>query len=321
MEMSEYRIQGATGEWEVVIGLEVHAQVTSNAKLFAGAATAFGASPTPGLWSMPRCPACCRAQYGVHSPGGAHRHGDRRRSTNGRVSTGRITSTPICRRAIRSASSTTRWWVRARSRSAWTRRTATKSIGVERIHVEQDAGKLMHDQHPTRSYVDLNRSGVALMEIVSRPDMRSPAEAGAYLRKLRAILRYVGSCDGNMEEGSMRADVNVSVRKPGDEFGTRTETKNVNSVRFVMAAIEHEAKRQVDVLEDGGKIVQETPLRPGPARQALDAQQGRRARLSLLPRSRSAAAGADDAFLEECRASLPELPDAKRALHRAGPGL
>lgn len=133
----------------------------------------------------------------------------------------------------------------------------------------------MHDQHPTRSYVDLNRSGVALMEIVSRPDMRSPAEAGAYLRKLRAILRYVGSCDGNMEEGSMRADVNVSVRKPGDEFGTRTETKNVNSVRFVMAAIEYEAKRQVAVLEDGGKIVQETRLFNVERHHPLDAVEGR----------------------------------------------
>src|SRR3954464_8149255 len=134
----------------------------------------------------------------------------------------------------------------------------TKEIGIERLHVEQDAGKLMHDQHPTRSYVDLNRAGVALMEIVSRPDMRSPAEAGAYVKKLRSILRYVGSCDGNMEEGSMRADVNVSVRKPGGELGTRTETKNVNSVRFVMAVVEHEANRQVDVIEGGGSIAQET---------------------------------------------------------------
>ena len=138
------------------------------------------------------------------------------------------------------------------------------------IHVEQDAGKLMHDQHPTMSYVDLNRCGVALMEIVSRPDMRSPAEAGAYLRKLSAILRYVGSCDGNMEEGSMRADVNVSVRKPGEEFGTRTETKNVNSVRFVMAVVEHEARRQVEVIEGGGrssrKRASTTPTRTSPAR-------------------------------------------------------
>jgi Asp-tRNA(Asn)/Glu-tRNA(Gln) amidotransferase B subunit len=151
----------------------------------------------------------------------------------------------------------------------------------------------MHDQHPSMSYVDLNRSGVALMEIVSRPDMRSPAEAGAYVRKLRSILRYVGVCDGNMEEGSMRADVNVSVRKPGGEFGTRTETKNVNSVRFVMQTIEHEARRQVEVLEDGGTIVQETRLFDSEHRHhASDALEGRRARLPLLPRSRPAAARA-----------------------------
>ena len=194
----------------------------------------------------------------------------------------------------------------------------TKSIGVERIHVEQDAGKLMHDQHPTRSYVDLNRSGVALMEIVSRPDMRSPAEAGAYLRKLRAILRYVGSCDGNMEEGSMRADVNVSVRKVGDEFGTRTETKNVNSVRFVMAAIEYEAKRQVAVLEDGGKIVQETRLfnvESGTTRSMRSKEDAHDYRYfpdpDLLPLELT------DAFVEECRASLPELPDAKRRRYEA----
>ncbi|HLL62488.1 MAG TPA: Asp-tRNA(Asn)/Glu-tRNA(Gln) amidotransferase subunit GatB, partial [Propionibacteriaceae bacterium] len=133
-----------------------------------------------------------------------------------------------------------------------------KRIGIERIHVEQDAGKLMHDQHPTMSYVDLNRSGVALMEIVSRPDMRSPAEAGAYVRKLRSILRYVGSCDGNMEEGSMRADVNVSVRKPGAEFGTRTETKNVNSLRSIERAVRYEITRQAAVLDGGGRITQET---------------------------------------------------------------
>ena len=171
----------------------------------------------------------------------------------------------------------------------------------------------MHDQHPTMSYVDLNRCGVALMEIVSRPDMRSPAEAGAYLRKLRAILRYVGSCDGNMEEGSMRADVNVSVRKPGGELGTRTETKNVNSVRFVMQAIEHEAKRQVEVLEGGGSIVQETRLfdpDKGATRSMRSKEEAHDYRYfpdpDLLPLE------LDEAFLEECRASLPELPDAKR---------
>jgi aspartyl-tRNA(Asn)/glutamyl-tRNA(Gln) amidotransferase subunit B len=171
----------------------------------------------------------------------------------------------------------------------------------------------MHDQHATMSYVDLNRCGVALMEIVSRPDMRSPAEAGAYLRKLRSILRYVGSCDGNMEEGSMRADVNVSVRKPGGEFGTRTETKNVNSVRFVMAVVEHEARRQVELLESGGKVDQETRLYDpdkGVTRSLRSKEDAHDYRYfpdpDLLPLE------LDDAFLEECRATLPELPDAKR---------
>jgi aspartyl-tRNA(Asn)/glutamyl-tRNA(Gln) amidotransferase subunit B len=199
---------------------------------------------------------------------------------------------------------------------------ATKTVGIERIHLEQDAGKLMHDQHPSFSYVDLNRSGVALMEIVSRPDMRSPEEAGAYVRKLRSILRYVGSCDGNMEQGSMRADVNVSVRRPGEPFGTRTETKNVNSVRFIMAAIEHEASRQVDVLEAGGSIVQETRLWDP------DKNEGRSLRSKeeahdyryfpdpdLLPIELTGD------FLTECRESLPELPDAKRNRYEQALGL
>src|SRR4029079_1919913 len=191
--------------------------------------------------------------------------------------------------------------------------TSAKQIGIERIHVEQDAGKLMHDQHPTKSYVELNRCGVALMEIVSRPDMRSPAEAGAYLRKLRAILRYVGSCDGNMEEGSMRADVNVSVRKPGGEFGTRTETKNVNSVRFVMQVVEHEARRQVEVLEEGGQIVQETRLYDpdkGVTRSLRSKEDAHDYR--FLPAPDLLPLELDEAFLKKCRGSLPELPDAKR---------
>src|SRR5437588_185983 len=190
---------------------------------------------------------------------------------------------------------------------------SARRIGIERLHVEQDAGKLMHDQHPTMSYVDLNRCGVALMEIVSRPDMRSPAEAGAYLRKLRVVLRYVGSCDGNMEEGSMRADVNVSVRKPGGELGTRTETKNVNSVRFVMAVVEHEAKRQVELIESGGSIAQETRLfdpDKGVTRSLRSKEDAHDYRYfpdpDLLPLE------LDDAFLNECRKSIPELPDAKR---------
>ncbi|MFL6766181.1 MAG: Asp-tRNA(Asn)/Glu-tRNA(Gln) amidotransferase subunit GatB, partial [Sphingomicrobium sp.] len=196
--------------------------------------------------------------------------------------------------------------------------SSAKRIGIERIHVEQDAGKLMHDQHPTMSYVDLNRCGVALMEIVSRPDMRSPAEAGAYLRKLRAILRYVGSCDGNMEEGSMRADVNVSVRKAGPNgeespLGTRTETKNVNSVRFVMAVVEHEAKRQVELIEGGGSVAQETRLFDpdrGVTRSLRSKEDAHDYRYfpdpDLLPLE------LDEAFLDECRSTLPELPDAKR---------
>jgi aspartyl-tRNA(Asn)/glutamyl-tRNA(Gln) amidotransferase subunit B len=179
--------------------------------------------------------------------------------------------------------------------------------------VEQDAGKLMHDQHPTMSYVDLNRSGVALMEIVSRPDMRSPAEAGAYLSKLRTILRFVGSCDGNMDQGSMRADVNVSVRKPGDEFGTRTETKNVNSVRFVMAVVEQEAKRQVALIEDGGTVVQETRLYDPDRNETRSMRSKEDAHdYRYFPDPDLLPLELDDAFLEECRASLPELPDAKR---------
>jgi aspartyl-tRNA(Asn)/glutamyl-tRNA(Gln) amidotransferase subunit B len=196
--------------------------------------------------------------------------------------------------------------------------SSAKTIGIERIHVEQDAGKLMHDQHPTMSYVDLNRCGVALMEIVSRPDMRSPAEAGAYLRKLRSILRYVGSCDGNMEEGSMRADVNVSVRRVGgpngdSEFGTRTETKNVNSVRFVMAVVEHEAKRQVELIEGGGTVAQETRLfdpDKGVTRSLRSKEDAHDYRYfpdpDLLPLE------LDEEFLDDCKSSLPELPDAKR---------
>jgi len=321
MTETSYRIQGATGEWEVVIGLEVHAQVTSNAKLFSGAATAFGAEPNtqvslvdaamPGMLPVPNRE-CIRQAVRTGMAIGAQINRwsrfDRKNYFYADLPQGyqisQLYHPLVGEGAVEIEDGGT-----------------TKTIGVERIHVEQDAGKLMHDQHPTRSYVDLNRSGVALMEIVSRPDMRSPAEAGAYLRKLRAILRYVGSCDGNMEEGSMRADVNVSVRKPGDEFGTRTETKNVNSVRFVMAAIEHEANRQVDVIEAGGKIVQETRLfdpDKGVTRSMRSKEDAHDYRYfpdpDLLPLE------LEEAFLDDCRASLPELPDAKRARY-AGLGI
>jgi aspartyl-tRNA(Asn)/glutamyl-tRNA(Gln) amidotransferase subunit B len=313
-----YRIKGMTGEWEVVVGLEVHAQITATAsKLFSGAATAFGAEPNtqvslvdaamPGMLPVPNRECIRQAvRTGMALDAAINRWSrfDRKNYFYADLPQGYQISQlyhPLVGEG------------EVEILLDEKDETSAKRVGIERIHVEQDAGKLIHDQHPTMSYVDLNRAGVALMEIVSRPDMRSPAEAGAYLRKLRAILRYVGSCDGNMEEGSMRADVNVSVRRPGDPFGTRTETKNVNSVRFVMAAIEHEAKRQVEVLEEGGTIVQETRLFDpdrGVTRAMRSKEEAHDYRYfpdpDLLPLE------LNEAFLEECRASLPELPDAKR---------
>ncbi|TNE43708.1 MAG: Asp-tRNA(Asn)/Glu-tRNA(Gln) amidotransferase subunit GatB, partial [Sphingomonadales bacterium] len=263
--MSNYRIQGATGEWEVVIGLEVHAQVTSKAKLFSGASTEFGAEPNaqvslvdaamPGMLPVPNRECirqAVRTGMAIEAQINKYSRFDRKNYFYADLPQGYQISQlyhPIVGEG--------QLHIEADEKAGI---AEDKVIGIERIHVEQDAGKLMHDQHPTMSYVDLNRCGVALMEIVSKPDMRSPAEAGAYVRKLRSILRYVGSCDGNMEEGSMRADVNVSVRRPGEEFGTRTETKNVNSVRFVMQVIEYEANRQVDLIEAGGTVDQETRL-------------------------------------------------------------
>ena len=321
--MSGYRIQGATGEWEVVIGLEVHAQVTSNAKLFSGASTEFGAEPNtqvalvdaafPGM--LPVLNGECirqavRTGMALDAQINKWSRFDRKNYFYADLPQGYQISQlyhPLVGEGE----------IHLDLESG-----DTKTVGVERIHVEQDAGKLMHDQHPSFSYVDLNRSGVALMEIVSKPDMRSPEEAGAYVRKLRAILRYVGSCDGNMEQGSMRADVNVSVRKPGEGLGTRTETKNVNSVRFIMAVIEHEARRQVDLIEDGGTVVQETRLFDpdmGETRSLRSKEDAHDYRYfpdpDLLPLELS------DAFLEECRASLPELPDAKRTRYESELGL
>ena len=315
--MIDYRIHGDTGEWEVVIGLEVHAQIVSNAKLFSGAATAFGAEPNtqvslvdaamPGMLPVPNAE-CIRQAVRTGMAVGAQINKwsrfDRKNYFYADLPQGYQISQlyhPIVGEGAIDV------LVDEKDEDS------VKRIGIERIHIEQDAGKLMHDQHPTMSYVDLNRSGVALMEIVSRPDMRSPAETGAYLRKLRAILRYVGSCDGNMEEGSMRADVNVSVRKPGGELGTRTETKNVNSVRFVMAVVEHEARRQVELIESGGKVAQETRLfdpDKGVTRVLRSKEDAHDYRYfpdpDLLPIE------LDEDFLVACRESLPELPDAKR---------
>ncbi|HEY8591319.1 MAG TPA: Asp-tRNA(Asn)/Glu-tRNA(Gln) amidotransferase subunit GatB [Sphingomicrobium sp.] len=309
-----FRIKGETGEWEVVIGLEVHAQVVSHAKLFSGAATAFGAEPNtqvslvdaamPGMLPVPNRECirqAVRTGMALDATINKWSRFDRKNYFYADLPQGYQISQlyhPV---------------VGEGEIEVHLDDGATKRIGIERIHVEQDAGKLMHDQHPTMSYVDLNRCGVALMEIVSKPDMRSPQEAGAYLSKLRSILRYVGSCDGNMDQGSMRADVNVSVRKPGEEFGTRTETKNVNSVRFVMAVVEHEARRQVELIEEGGQVVQETRLYDPdknvtrPLRSKEDAHDYR-----YFPDPDLLPLELDDAFLEDCRKSIPELPDAKR---------
>ncbi|MDP8912294.1 MAG: Asp-tRNA(Asn)/Glu-tRNA(Gln) amidotransferase subunit GatB [Pseudomonadota bacterium] len=326
MVVSSYRIQGATGEWEVVIGLEVHAQVTSKAKLFSGASTEFGAEPNsqvslvdaamPGM--LPVLNKECvrqavRTGMALEARINSWSRFDRKNYFYADLPQGYQISQlyhPIVGEG------------QIEILLDEKDEASAKTVGIERIHIEQDAGKLMHDQHPSFSYVDLNRSGVALMEIVSKPDMRSPEEAGAYVRKLRSILRYVGSCDGNMEQGSMRADVNVSVRRPGQPFGTRTETKNVNSVRFIMAAIEYEANRQVDLLESGGAIVQETRLfdpDKGETRSLRSKEDAHDYRYfpdpDLLPLE------LNDRFLEDCRASLPELPDAKRRRYEKELGL
>jgi aspartyl-tRNA(Asn)/glutamyl-tRNA(Gln) amidotransferase subunit B len=322
MTDTTYRIKGASGDWEVVIGLEVHAQITSNAKLFSGASTAFGAEPNtqvslvdaamPGMLPVPNGECVRQAvRTGLAIDAEINRWSrfDRKNYFYADLPQGYQISQlyhPIVGEGSLSVET----------------EDGEKLIGVERIHIEQDAGKLMHDQHPTMSYVDLNRSGVALMEIVSKPDMRSPAEVGAYVKKLRAILRYVGSCDGNMEQGSMRADVNVSVRKPGDEFGTRTETKNVNSVRFIQAVVEYEARRQVDVIEGGGTIVQETRLwDPDKAvtrsmRSKEDAHDYR-----YFPDPDLLPLVLTEDFVADCQASLPELPDAKRARYVSALGM
>ncbi len=321
--MSEYRIQGNTGEWEVVIGLEVHAQVTSNAKLFSGASAAYGGEPNshvslvdaamPGMLPVPNREClrqAVRTGMAINAQINRWSRFDRKNYFYADLPQGYQISQlyhPIVGEGEIEVTLNEK-----------DPDSAVKKIGIERIHVEQDAGKLMHDQHPMMSFVDLNRSGVALMEIVSRPDMRSPQEAGAYVKKLRSILRYVGSCDGNMEQGSMRADVNVSVRKPGGELGTRTETKNVNSIRFMMQAIEYEAQRQVDLIESGGAVVQETRLfdpnkmETRSMRSKEDAHDYR-----YFPDPDLLPVELDDAFIEECRASLPELPDAKRARYEA----
>lgn len=309
-----YRIQGETGEWEVVIGLEVHAQVISNAKLFSGAATAFGAAPNsqvsfvdagfPGM--LPVINQVCveqaiRTGLGLKAQINLRSVFDRKNYFYADLPSGYQISQfkqPIVGEGTLILDLAD---------------GVTREVGIERLHLEMDAGKSLHDQHPSRTYVDLNRAGVALMEIVSKPDMRSPDEAVAYVRKLRTIVRYLGTCDGNMDEGSMRCDINVSVRRPGGPLGTRTETKNVNSMRFMHAAIEYEAQRQIELIEEGGAVVQETRLwdtAKGVTRSMRSKEEAHDYRYfpdpDLLPLV------IEQELVDQIKASLPELPDDKK---------
>jgi aspartyl-tRNA(Asn)/glutamyl-tRNA(Gln) amidotransferase subunit B len=310
-----YMLDGDSGAWEVVVGLEVHAQVVSQSKLFSGAATAFGAEPNtqvsfvdaafPGM--LPVINRVCVEQavktgLGLNARINTVSRFDRKNYFYADLPAGYQISQyehPIVGTGV----------VEIELAGG-----ATRQIGITRLHLEQDAGKSLHDQHPTKTFVDLNRAGVALMEIVSEPDIRSPEEAGAYLRKLRSILRYLGTCDGNMEEGSLRADVNVSVRRPGEPYRTRCEIKNVNSVRFVMQAVEAEARRQIEVWESGADVHQETRLfDPGRGvtramRSKEDAHDYR-----YFPDPDLLPLVLDPAWIAALKADLPELPDAKRA--------
>src|SRR5713101_3401927 len=316
-------IEGRTGAWEIVIGLEAHCQVTSQSKLFSGAATAFGAEPNtqvspvdaafPGM--LPVINRFCVEQ--------AVKTGLGLKAQINLVSV-------FDRKNYFYADLPAGYQISQYSRPIVGKGKivldlpdgATREIGITRLHLEQDAGKSLHDQHPSLTYVDLNRAGVALMEIVSEPDMRNAEEAGAYLKKLRSIMRYLGTCDGNMEEGSLRCDCNVSVRKPGAPLGTRAEIKNVNSIRYVMQAIEHEARRQIDILEEGGTIAQETRLFDagrGITRPMRSKEHAHDYRYfpdpDLLPLT------LDPAWVEALKRGLPELPDAKKARFIAELGL
>jgi aspartyl-tRNA(Asn)/glutamyl-tRNA(Gln) amidotransferase subunit B len=308
-------IKGATGDWEIVIGMEIHAQVTSEAKLFSGASTLFGAEPNsnvslvdaamPGM--LPVINEECvrqaiRTGLGLKAQINLRSVFDRKNYFYPDLPQGYQISQykdPI---------------VGEGEVLVDVPDEGTITVRIERLHLEQDAGKSIHDLHPSMSFVDLNRSGVALMEIVSKPDLRSSEEAKAYVTKLRSILRYLGTCDGDMEKGSLRADVNVSVRRPGEPLGTRCEIKNVNSIRFIGQAIEYEARRQIGILEDGGKIDQETRLfdpGKGETRSMRSKEEAHDYRYfpdpDLLPLE------FDQAYVDALAADLPELPDAKKA--------
>src|ERR1700675_468158 len=316
-------LQGRTGAWEVVIGLEVHAHIIADAKLFSGAATAFGAAPNtqvspvdagfPGM--LPVINRHCVEQavktgLGIDAKINLHSVFDRKNYFYPDLPAGYQISQyqqPVVGRGRVSLDMPD---------------GSTREIGLTRLHLEQDAGKSLHDQHPTLTYVDLNRAGVALMEIVSEPDLRTAEEAGIYLRKLRSILRYLGTCDGNMEEGSLRCDCNVSVRHPGEPYGTRCEIKNLNSVRFVMQAIDHEARRRGARIEEGGTVAQQTRLYDsarGETRPMRSKENDYDYRYfpdpDLLPLV------LEPEWLDRLRAELPELPDAKKARFVAEYGL
>ena len=316
-------IKGATGEWEVVIGMEVHAQVTSNAKLFSGASTAFGGEPNshvslvdaamPGM--LPVINEQCvkqavRTGLALNARINLRSVFDRKNYFYPDLPQGYQISqykSPI---------------VGEGEITLELEGGKTATVGIERLHLEQDAGKLLHDQSPTMSFVDLNRSGVALMEIVSKPDIRDAEQAKAYVTKLRSILRYLGTCDGDMEKGSLRADVNVSVRKPGGPLGTRCEIKNMNSIAFIGQAIEYEARRQIEIIEEGGAIEQETRLfdpDKGETRSMRSKEEAHDYRYfpdpDLLPLEFT------DAHVAELKANLPELPDQKKARFTAELGL
>jgi aspartyl-tRNA(Asn)/glutamyl-tRNA(Gln) amidotransferase subunit B len=316
-------IEGRTGQWEVVIGLEVHAQVTAKAKLFSGAATDFGAEPNtqvspvdaafPGMLPVinRRCvEQAVRTGLGLDAEINLHSVFARKNYFYPDLPAGYQISqyeAPVVGhgRVVLDMPD-----------------GSTREVGITRLHLEQDAGKSLHDQHPKETYVDLNRAGIGLMEIVSEPDLRSAEEAGIYLRKLRSILRYLGTCDGNMEEGSLRCDCNVSVRRPGEPLGTRCEIKNLNSVRYAVEAIEHEARRQIEVLEGGGTIRQETRLydtgrgETRPMRSKEDAHDYR-----YFPDPDLLPLVLEPEWVERLRAELPELPDAKKARFVAEYGL
>lgn len=310
-----YIIKGETADWELVIGLEVHCQVISNAKLFSGAPTAFGAEPNHNVDFLD-----------VGMPGMLPTINEKCIEQAVRTGLGlkaKINETSVfARKNYFYADLPLGYQISQFDKPIVGEGTltldleggATKEIGIERLHMEIDAGKSQHDQHPSKSYIDLNRAGVCLMEIVSNPEMTSPEEAGAYVRKLRSIVRYLGTCDGNMDEGSMRCDVNVSVRKVGETgLRTRTETKNVNSVRFVMQAIEAEAARQVELYEDGGEVVQETRLfdpTKGETRSMRSKEHAHDYRYfpdpDLLPLV------LPEGYVDAIKATMPELPDEKK---------